>query len=73
MSCRVMHGKKTNCQGPCLPISRSGRHGILLFKEEEKEGPTAADTEYRSLYVVIFLFRIRSEIRNKDTYTRRKK
>ncbi len=73
MSCRVMHGKKTNCQGPCLLISRSGRHGTLLFKEEEKEGPAAADTEYRSLYVVIFLFRIRWEIRNKDTYTRRKK
>jgi hypothetical protein len=65
MSCRAMHGKKTNCKGSCLLISRSGRHGTLLFKEEEKEGPAAADTEYRSLYVVIFLFRIRWELRDK--------
>ncbi|CAM6006916.1 unnamed protein product [Sphagnum balticum] len=68
MSCRAMHGKKTNCTGPCLLISRSGRHGTLLFKEKEKEGPAAADTEYRSLYVVIFLFRNRWELRDKTEY-----
>jgi hypothetical protein len=44
-----------------------------LCKEEEKEGPAAADAVYRSLYGVIFLFRNRLGASQQETYTRRKK
>jgi hypothetical protein len=63
MSCRVTHGQEDKLPKGHAFLSLDPV--AMLCKEEEKEGPAAADTEYRSLYGVIFLFHFRWELRNK--------